>query len=35
MAQYYPAEMGYALNIDGKYYSSLDIEGFSQIMMYP
>ncbi len=35
MAQYYPAEMGYALNIDGKYYSSLDIEGFSQMMKDP
>ena len=35
MAQYNPAEMGYTLNIDGKYYSSLDIEGFSQMMKDP
>lgn len=35
MAQYNPAEMGYILNIDGKYYSSLDIEGFSQMMKDP
>lgn len=27
--------MGYTLNIDGKYYSSLDIEGFSQMMKDP
>ena len=35
MAQYNPAEIGYTLNIDGKYYSSLDIEGFSQMMKDP
>ena len=35
MAQYNPAEMGYSLSIDDKYYSSLDIEGFSQMMKDP
>lgn len=35
MAQHHSAEIGHALNIDGKYYNSLDIEGFSQMMKDP
>lgn len=35
MAQFDSAQMGYTLNIDGKYYNSLDIEGFSQMMKDP
>ena len=35
MAQYNPAEIGYTLKIDEKYYSSLDMEGFSQMMKDP
>lgn len=35
MAQHYSAEIGHELNIDWKYYNSLDIEGFSQMMKDP
>lgn len=35
MAQHHSAEIGHALNIDWKYYNSLDIEGFSQMMKDP
>ena len=29
------AKVGYSLTIDGKYYNTLDIEGFSQMMKDP
>ena len=35
MAQYHSPENGYQLNIDRRYYSTLDIEGFSQMMKDP
>ena len=35
MAQYHSPENGYQLNIDSRYYSTLDIEGFSQMMKDP
>lgn len=35
MAQHHSAEIGHVLNIDWKYYNSLDIEGFSQMMKDP
>ncbi len=35
MAQHHSAEIGHVLNIDCKYYNSLDIEGFSQMMKDP
>ncbi len=35
MAQHHSAEIGHELNIDWKYYNSLDIEGFSQMMKDP
>lgn len=35
MAEFDPAKIGYSLNIDGKYYNTLDIEGFSHMMKDP
>ena len=35
MAQYHSPENGYQLNVDSRYYSTLDIEGFSQMMKDP
>ena len=35
MAEYYSPENGYQLNIDSRYYSTLDIEGYSQMMKDP
>lgn len=35
MAQLDTEKIGYQLNIDGKYYNSLDIEGFSHMMKNP
>lgn len=35
MAQFNFEKIGYQLNIDGKYYNSLDIEGFSLMMKNP
>ena len=35
MAEFDSTKMTYSLNIDGKYYSTLDIEGFSQMMKDP
>ena len=35
MAQYNPEKIGFQLNIDEKYYNSLDIEGFALMMKNP
>ena len=35
MAEYYSSQMGYTLNIDGDYHSTLDIESFSLMMKDP
>jgi hypothetical protein len=35
MAQYHSPENGYQLNIDSRYYNTLDIEGFAQMMKDP
>lgn len=35
MAEFDSAKAGYSLTIDGKYYNTLDIEGFSQMMKDP
>ena len=35
MAEYYTAQDGYKLNIDTRYYNTLDIESFSQMMKDP
>ncbi len=35
MAEFNPPKSGYDLNIDGKYYNTLDIRGFTQMMKDP
>ena len=35
MAEFSPSENGYILRVDEKYYNTLDIEGFSQMMKDP
>lgn len=35
MVEFDTSKIGYSLTIDGKYYNTLDIEGFSQMMKDP
>ena len=35
MAKFNPPQGEYLLNVDGKYYNTLDISGFSQMMKDP
>ena len=35
MAEYDPQKAGYRLEVDGKYYNTLDMEGFSRMMQSP
>ena len=35
MAEYYSGKVDYTLTIEGKYYNTLDIEGFSLMMKDP
>ena len=35
MAEFDSEKVGYSLTIDGKYYNTLDIEGFSHMMKDP
>ncbi|WP_274601323.1 hypothetical protein [Fusicatenibacter saccharivorans] len=34
MAEFDASKIGYSLKLDGKYYSTLDIEGFSHMREY-
>ena len=35
MAEFDASKIGYSLKLDGKYYSTLDIEGFSHMLKDP